>query len=52
MEAQLGAGQRSGAVATYHACRRHLADSLGLDPSRQLGALYQRVIEEEPGVLA
>lgn len=52
MEAQLGAGQRSGAVATYHACRRHLAESLGLDPSRQLGALYQRVIEEEPGVLA
>lgn len=48
MEAQLSAGQRSGAVATYHACRRHLADSLGLDPSKRLGDLYQRVIEEAP----
>lgn len=48
MEAQLSAGQRSGAVATYHACRRHLADSLGLDPSKRLGELYQRVIEEAP----
>lgn len=51
MEAQLVAGQRSGAVATYHACRRYLADSLGLDPSRHLGALYQRVIDESPSLL-
>lgn len=48
MEAQVYAGQRGAAVATYHACRRHLADSLGLDPSRSLGELYQRVIEEAP----
>lgn len=48
MEAQLVAGQRSGAVATYHTCRRRLADSLGLDPSRRLGDLYQRAIEEGP----
>lgn len=48
MEAQVAAGQRSSAVATYHACRRYLSDTLGLDPSRRLGALYQRVIEEAP----
>lgn len=47
MRAQIDAGQRSAAIATYHACRRSLADELGIDPSLETINLYARIIEAE-----
>ena len=51
MRAQLEAGQRSAAIATYHACRRSLADELGIDPSMETMNLYTRIIEAEEYLL-
>lgn len=45
MEAQLAVGQRAGALDTFLACRGYLADELGLDPSPQIMALHQRLID-------
>lgn len=50
MEAQVAAGQRASALATYFDCRRALADELGIDPSLDTMALYRSIIEEEDGV--
>lgn len=51
MRAQIEAGQRSAAIATYHACRRSLADELGIDPSLETMNLYTRIIESEEFLL-
>lgn len=47
MRAQIDAGQRSAAIATYHACRKSLADELGIDPSLETMNLYTHIIEAE-----
>ncbi len=44
MEAQIAADQRSAALETYFACRRYLADELGIDPSERIVALYESII--------
>lgn len=47
MEAQIAAGQRTAALETYFACRRYLAEELGIDPSPQIVKLYRSIIEVE-----
>lgn len=47
MQAQLAAGQRTAALETYFACRRFLAENLGIDPSPETMQLYQGIIESE-----
>ncbi len=47
MEAQIAAGQRTAALETYFACRRYLADELGIDPSVRTVKLYRDIIEAE-----
>lgn len=47
MEAQIAAGQRGAAIDTFFACRRYLADELGIDPSPRIVGLYRSVIEVE-----
>ena len=47
MEAQIAAGQRTAALDTYFACRRYLADELGIDPSAHTVRLYRDIIEAE-----
>lgn len=42
-------GQRDSAMAQYEACRRVLADELGLDPAPETTALYEQIRD---GVLA
>lgn len=48
MEAQMASGQRTAALATFFDCRASLAERLGLDPSAQMLALYQQLIEDDP----
>ncbi len=36
-------GQRSAALAQYQACRRTLIEELGVEPTRETQALYQRI---------
>ena len=47
MRSQLAAGQRTAALETYFACRRFLADELGIDPSIETMRLYHSIIETE-----
>lgn len=47
MAAQMANGQRTAAMETYFACRRFLAEELGIDPSPRTVALYRELIEEE-----
>lgn len=47
MNAQLASGQRTAALETYFACRRYLADELGIDPSLETMRLYRSIIETE-----
>lgn len=47
MHAQLASGQRTAALETYFACRRYLADELGIDPSLDTMRLYRGIIETE-----
>lgn len=47
MKAQIAAEQRTAAIMTYHKCREVLAEELGVDPSPEVQALYQRLIEME-----
>lgn len=49
---QIMAGQRSGAIETYMACRDRLAEDLGLDPSVETQRLYEQVLAMEEGVEA
>ena len=47
---QIACGQRSAAIETYMACRKRLAEDLGLDPSADTVALYEQVLAmEDPG---
>jgi DNA-binding SARP family transcriptional activator/Tfp pilus assembly protein PilF len=43
MEALARTGRRSAAVAQYQRCRRLLREELGVDPSAELTALYERI---------
>ena len=36
-------GQRSAALAQYEACRRLLADELGVEPAPETTALYEQI---------
>lgn len=50
---QIAAGQRSAAIETYMLCRSRLTADLGIDPSRETTALYERVLGmEEPDGLS
>ncbi len=49
---QIMAGQRSGAIETYMACRDRLAEDLGLDPSVETQRLYEQVLAMEEGAEA
>lgn len=50
MRAQMVSDQRSAALDTFFACRDFLGDSLGLDPSPSLQALYQSLLEGDTAV--
>ncbi len=41
-------GQRGAALAQYTACRRMLADELGLDPEPETEALYRQILDGLP----
>ena len=47
MRAQIAAEQRTAAIMTYHKCRKILAEELGVDPSPEVQALYQSLIDAE-----
>jgi DNA-binding SARP family transcriptional activator len=47
MRAQIACNQRTQAMDTYFACRKFLAEELGIDPSAELVELYRSIIEEE-----
>lgn len=47
MRAQIAAGQRKPAMDTYFACRRYLADNLGINPSLETINLYNSIILSE-----
>lgn len=51
LRCQIASGQRSGAIETYQQCRTRLSEDLGLDPSVETRALYDRILamEERPG---
>src|SRR5581483_4307378 len=44
------AGRQAEAVASYGELRGELADNLGLDPGPALAALYQAILEQDPGL--
>ncbi len=44
---QIASGQRSAAIETYAACRKRLAEELGLDPSSDTVKLYEQVLAME-----
>lgn len=46
---QIALGQRSAAIETYSACRKRLAEELGLDPSSDTLKLYEQVLAMEDG---
>jgi len=43
-------GQRSAALVQFETCRRALADELGVEPTAETRALYERIREDEAGV--
>lgn len=47
MVAQLNSDQRGAALETYFACRHHLSEQLGIDPSPRIMELYRSIIETE-----
>ena len=47
MAAQADAGDRAGALATYAALSRRLADELGVDPGSELRTAYLRLLRED-----
>ncbi|MCK8114567.1 AfsR/SARP family transcriptional regulator [Anaerosoma tenue] len=49
MRCQMTAGQRSGAIETYHLCRTRLVDDLGIDPCSETTELFQAVLAMEDG---
>jgi predicted ATPase len=46
------AGRQAEAVTSYGELRGRLADDLGLDPGPDLAALYQAILEQDPGLQA
>lgn len=48
MVSQLGAGQRTAALGTFHKCKGYLAEELGIDPPARLVALFDRITNEDP----
>src|SRR5262249_61909734 len=44
------AGRQAEAVNSYLELRGRLADDLGLDPGRDMAALYQAILEQAPGL--
>ena len=52
MRAQIACDQRTSAVETYQACKRMLAEELGMDPSRKMLDLYLGVISGDEAEMA
>ncbi|MFI0448974.1 BTAD domain-containing putative transcriptional regulator [Actinomadura sp. 6N118] len=50
MRALYRAGRPSDALATYGELRDRLRDELGLDPGRELAALHQAILEQDPAL--
>ncbi|GAA1987143.1 BTAD domain-containing putative transcriptional regulator [Nocardiopsis rhodophaea] len=46
------AGRQSEALADYEDLRVHLAEELGVQPSPELAALHQAILEHDPGLAA
>ncbi|KAB2347911.1 BTAD domain-containing putative transcriptional regulator [Actinomadura rudentiformis] len=44
------AGRQSEAVSGYHELRERLAAELGVDPGREIAALYQSILEQDPSL--
>lgn len=44
-------GRRAEALAAYHHLRRTLLDELGVEPAQRLRGLFQRMLDEDPGLL-
>lgn len=47
LSCQIASGRRSAAIETFIQCKTYLADELGLDPSAETMALYQKVLVME-----
>lgn len=47
LRCQIAAGQRGAAIDLYQQCKTRLADDLGLDPSVETKALYDRILAME-----
>ncbi|WP_433250608.1 BTAD domain-containing putative transcriptional regulator [Streptosporangium sp. CA-135522] len=50
MKALYRAGRQSEALAGYGELRERLAEELGLDPSPELAALYERILRQDPAL--
>ena len=50
MLAQLRSGQRSAALAQYKLCRQLLSDELGVAPSPETSALFERIRDARPRI--
>ncbi len=50
MLAQLRSGQRSAALAQYKVCRQLLSDELGVEPSPETTALFERIRDARPRI--
>ncbi|MGW4472223.1 BTAD domain-containing putative transcriptional regulator [Nonomuraea sp. NPDC004354] len=44
------AGRQSDALESYTELRTHLADELGVDPGRELAALYEAILRHDPSL--
>ena len=45
-------GRQAEALSTYDACRRHLAEELGIDPGEELKELHQAILEQNADLTA
>ena len=45
-------GRQAEALSTYDACRRHLAEELGIDPGEELKELHQAILEQDTELAA
>jgi hypothetical protein len=48
MRALYASGRSADALACYASIRRHLADTLGVDPAPELRRVQQRILRDEP----